>query len=57
MVAMPVRNNGEIELGKVDALGFHVLRKDVGVVTGIKEDALAAIFNQRGKPPVLLHRR
>jgi hypothetical protein len=36
---------------------LNVVREDLGVVAGIEQDSLAAILNEGGKPPVLLHGR
>src|SRR4051794_24225632 len=52
-----MRQDGEIEVGQVDASGPRVFGQDVRVVAGIEEDALAAVFDQRRESPVLLHLR
>src|SRR5262249_59641321 len=57
MVAMAVRDNGEIKLPQIDAFGVDIVSKDIGIVAGVEQNALAAILDERGKPPVLLHRR
>ena len=48
--------HNELERCEIDILSAHIVRKDVGVVAGIKEDALSAIFNECRKAPILLHR-
>ncbi len=50
MVAMAMGHDHEIERGQVDTLGLHVVRKDLGVVAGVEQDALAAILDEGGKP-------
>jgi hypothetical protein len=57
VIAVPMRHDDEVQLRQVDALGLRVLRQDVRVVAGVEQDALAAIFHQRGVAPILLHRR
>src|SRR5262245_44606539 len=52
-----MRHDGEVQLLQVDTLGLHIVREDVGVVSGIKQDALAAILDERGEPPILPPRR
>ena len=47
----------EIQLLQVDTLGLDIMREDLRIIAGIEQDAPAAIFDQRGKPPVFLHRR
>src|SRR5215813_9039072 len=52
---MAMGDDHKIQLREVDTLGSNVVRKDFGIIAGIKQDALAAIFNKGGKPPVLRH--
>src|SRR5262249_38337796 len=47
----------EIQLLQVDTLGLDIVREDLRIIAGIEQDALAAILDQRGKPPIFLHRR
>src|SRR5262249_19524127 len=57
VIAVAVGDNGEVELRQVDTLGRNIVRKDLGIVAGVKQNALAAIGNERGKSPILLHCR
>src|SRR6202162_5012036 len=57
VVAMAMGDHYEVELGEIDALRLDVVRKDLGVVAGIEQDALASVFDQCGKSPVFPHRR
>ena len=50
IVSVAVRDDDEIERREIDILGAHIVRKDVGVVAGIKEDALSAVLNECRKP-------
>src|SRR5262245_65882089 len=52
-----MRHDGEVQLLQVDTLGLPLVPEDVGVVSGIKQDALAGILDERGEPPILPHRR
>ena len=54
---MAMGHDHEVERGQVDTLGLHVVRKDLGVVAGVEQDALAAVLDEGGESPVLLHRR
>ncbi len=56
VIAVAMRDNCEIELLQVDTLRIDIMREDVSVVASIKQDALAAIFDERRKPPVFGHR-
>src|SRR5262249_38713541 len=57
MVAVAMGDNCEIQLPQVDALGLDIVRENLRVVAGIKQDPLAAILDKRGKSPILRHRR
>ena len=46
----------EIQLLKVDTLGLDIVREDVGIIAGVEQDALAAIIDEGGEPPIFLHR-
>src|SRR6516164_9394530 len=50
-------DNCEIQLPQVDALGLDIVRENLRVIAGIKQDALATILDERGKSPIFLHRR
>ena len=54
---MAMRHHHEVERGQVDTLGLHVVRKDLGVVARVEQDALAAVLDEGREAPVLLHRR
>src|SRR6185437_12212599 len=47
----------EVELRQIHALGFGVLGQDVRVIAGVKQDALAAVLDERSESPVFLQRR
>src|SRR2546425_5198598 len=55
VIAVPVRHDNEVELRQIDALRLRVLREGVAVVASVEQDALAAVLDQRGIAPVLLH--
>ena len=57
MVTVAMGHDREVELGKVDPFGLHVVCKDLGIVPGVEENAFATIFDERSKSPILLHRR
>ena len=46
----------EIQLPKVDTLGLHIVREDVGIIPGVEQDALAGNLYERRVTPVLSHR-
>src|SRR5262249_7189414 len=50
-------DNCEIQLPQVDALGLDIVRENLRVIASIKQDALTTILDERGKSPVLRHRR
>jgi hypothetical protein len=39
-----VGHNHKIELLQIDARGFHVVFKDLGIVARVEQDALTTIF-------------
>ena len=51
-----MRQDDEIEIGKVDAFRFYVGGEDVPVVAGVEQDVLAGDLDQCGKAPILFHR-
>jgi hypothetical protein len=53
VVAMAMRHDDEVELCEIDAFDFDVMRKDVGVVTSVKQNTLATILDEDGKNPNL----
>src|SRR5256884_8888808 len=53
MVEVPMRDDGEVELAEIDLRRFGVGREDGSIVSGIEEDALAGVFDQRTEAPVL----
>src|SRR5262249_40469115 len=55
VVSMTMRYNHKIELTQVHAHGFNVAGKDLGIVSGIEQNSLAGVFNQRCESPVFLH--
>src|SRR5437667_9378934 len=55
VIAVPVRHDNEIELRQIDALRLRVLREGVAVVASVEQDTLAAVLDQCGIAPVLLH--
>src|SRR2546426_10668996 len=55
VIAVPVRHDNEVELRQIDALRLRVLREGVAVVASVEQDALAAVLDQCGIAPVLLH--
>src|SRR5262249_7434692 len=57
VVAVARGNNRKIQLPQVDPLGLDIVRENLRVVAGIKQDPLTAILDKRGKSPVLRHRR
>jgi hypothetical protein len=57
VIAVPVGHNDEVQLGEVDVFCPGVLGENVRVVSGVEQDAFAAIFDKNGIAPVLLHRR
>src|SRR5262249_41494856 len=57
VVAVGLGENCETQLPQVDALGLDFVRKNLRVVAGIKQDPLTAILDERGKSPILRHRR
>ena len=56
MVAVTMGHDCEIQLPEVDTLGLHIVSEDVGIVAGVEQNALAAIFDEGEEPPILLHR-
>src|SRR6516225_6417786 len=54
---MAVRYDHEIQLGEVNPFCLGVALKNVRVVSGIKQNSLAAIFDKSGIAPVFLHCR
>src|SRR5207248_10721658 len=57
VVAVTVRQNDEVEALEVHASRLDVLRKNLGIVAGVEEDASASDFDQRRVAPVFFHRR
>jgi hypothetical protein len=57
MIAVPVRDDNRIEVPKIDAEGRNVAREPGGIVTGVEEDSMAVVLDQRGEPPVVLKPR
>src|SRR5579864_9210129 len=57
VIPMTMRHNHEIQFGQVDSFCLCVLLKDVWFVSGVEQNALTAVFDQRGIAPVSLHRR
>src|SRR5438552_12516432 len=53
MVEVPMRDDGEVELAEIDLRRFGVGREDGRIVSGIEEDALAGVFDQRAEAPIL----
>src|SRR5215469_17593693 len=51
-----MRDYYEIQFFEVNAQGLNVSGKNLGIVSGIKEDCLAGMFNQRREAPILLQR-
>jgi hypothetical protein len=45
MVAVAMRHDGKVERGEIDALGLHVVRKDLGVFARVEQDAFAYSMN------------
>src|SRR5262249_43003958 len=52
MVAMPMRDNGKIEVPQVDSHGRSVLCKGTGIIPSIEEKALAIECDQGRKAPL-----
>src|SRR5437660_1354179 len=57
VVAVPVGHDDEAEIRQIHSLGLCVLGQDVRVIASVEEDTLAAVFDQGGETPVLLHLR
>jgi hypothetical protein len=51
-----MRHNCEVQLLQIDTLGLHIVRKDVRIIAGIEQDALANILDQGREPPIFRHR-
>jgi hypothetical protein len=51
-----MRRDCEVQLFQVNTLGRHIVREDIRIIAGIEQDALAAILDQGGEPPILFHR-
>src|SRR6185369_5498456 len=52
MISMTVGDDDEIEPPQVDPQRLDVVGEDVRVVSGVEENAFAAVLNQRGESPV-----
>jgi len=57
VVSMTVRDDDGVESLEVDAERLHVGGKDPGVVSGVEQDALASVFDERRETPVPLECR
>jgi hypothetical protein len=49
---MAVRNDNKIQLREIDAKGFDVVLERRRIVSGVKQYALAIVFDEGGKAPV-----
>ncbi len=56
MIGVTVRNNGEVDLGKVNVEGLDVVLENFRVVASVEEDALAVVLDEGGKAPVFRER-
>jgi len=50
VIGVTVRNNGEVDLGKVNVEGLDVVLENFRVVAGVEEDALAVVLDEAEKP-------
>jgi hypothetical protein len=57
VVGVAVRQDDEVEIGKVDALRLDVGGKDVAVVAGVEQDSLAGDLDERREALILLSSR
>jgi len=57
VVAVAVRDHGEIDCFEVDAEGLHVMREDVGLVAGIEQNPSPSHLHERCISPILPKRR
>src|SRR2546425_19991 len=55
VIAVPVGDDHEIEFRQINAERLDVSLENVGVVPGVKENALPVVLDQRGEAPVLYH--
>src|SRR5215470_10116716 len=51
-----MRRDCEVKLFQVNTFGLDSVRKDIRIISGIEQVALAAIFDEGREPPILLHR-
>ena len=54
MIAVAVRDDGEVEPLQVDAERPHIAGEDLPVVAGVEQNAAAAILDEGGEAPVEL---
>ena len=47
----------EVQMGQIDLQSFDVVLKNVFVVAGVEQDALAVVLDQRRKSPITRKRR
>src|SRR5215813_10724766 len=56
VVTVPMRDYYKIQFFEVNVQGLHVSGKNFRIVSRIKEDCLARMFNQGRETPILLQR-
>ena len=52
---MAMGDDREIEFRKVDTLGCDILCENLCIIAGVEQNALVAVLNICGEPPVLFH--
>ena len=56
VVGVAVRQDDEIDVGKVNTLGLDVGCEDVPIVAGVEYDSFAGDLHESGEAPILFHR-
>ena len=52
VIRVAMGDDDEIELGEINVERLYVTFKDLGVITGIKENSFSVVLDERGETPV-----